>query len=192
MANVLMLTSPIPPSVNHYLGWRSVYNPKTKKYMAMSYETAEAKKYKKDFSDYVIKQVKQQGWDLELNKNQHFYADCVFYFERTDQDPNNYYKLPWDSITETQTIWADDNVTCERCLGIRYDSKNPRIEIKIYPTDYIGIFDNRVQLEEFESNCFECARHKRNCSILNKAKVGRIQAEIENCICSEFKQIKIK
>ena len=53
MGNVLKLVSPMPPSVNHYTGIRTIMkkNPKTGKTtpMAMVYETAEAKKYKKEF-----------------------------------------------------------------------------------------------------------------------------------------------
>ena len=154
------------------------------------YETADAKKYKKEFIKYVKEQVKLQKWSLTPNKTQHFYIDCVFYFERTDQDPNNYFKLPLDAITDTELIWMDDNITLERVQGIFYDNKNPRIEMIIYPVDYVGIFSSQEQLEEFESNCIQCSRFKRNCSILNKAKEGRIQEEIQDLKCSKFKLLK--
>ncbi len=160
--------------------------------MVTMYETAEAKKYKKNFIKYVKEQVKKQKWDLIPNKAQHFYIDCVFYFERTDQDPNNYFKLPLDAITDTQLIWIDDNTTLERVQGIFYDNKNPRIEMTIYPVDYIGIFPSQEQLDIFESNCIQCKRHKRNCSILNKAKEGRIQEEIDDLVCSKFSLVKTK
>lgn len=186
MGNVLKLTSPIPSSVNHYLGWRAIM--KNGKPMAMSYETGEAKKYKKDFSKYIKEQVQLQDYDLTPNKFQHFYVDCTFYFERTDCDANNYFKLLLDTITETQLIWLDDNVTCERVNRVLYDNKNPRIEITIYPVDYIGIFDNISQLEEFESKCIGCSRYKRNCSLLNKAKEGRVQDEITGLECVKYKK----
>lgn len=151
--------------------------------MAMSYKTQEAIKYQKEFIKYVQGEVKKQGYDLEPNKTRHFYIDAVFYFDRTDRDANNYFKCMLDAITDTQLIWLDDNVTCERVQRIYYDSMNPRIELTIYPVEYIGIFDNVSQLEEFESNCIGCKRYKRNCSILNKAKEGRIQEQINNCVC---------
>ena len=68
-----------------------------------------------------------------------------------------------------------------------YDADNPRIELEIYPCDYIGVFDNASQLEGFESNCIGCNRYKRNCSLLKKAKEGRIQEEIQYGICTKFK-----
>jgi crossover junction endodeoxyribonuclease RusA len=182
----LKLTSPIPCSVNHYLGTRAIM--KNGKPMAMVYETGEAKKYKKEFIKYIHEQIKEQYWDLPVTKTQHFYCDCVFYFDRIDKDCNNYFKLLLDSITESEAIWADDNVVCERVNRIYYDSKNPRIELEIYPVDYIGIFDNQEQLNEFEDKCKTCNRYGRNCSVLNKAKEGRIQEEIYNLSCSKYKE----
>ena len=165
---------------------------KNGKPMAMSYKTPEAIRYQKNFTRYVIRQVKEQKWPLKPNKTQHFYVDCIFYFPRVDQDCNNYFKCMLDAITDSKKIWDDDNVVCERVNGIFYDSKNPRVEMIISPVDYIGIFNNISQLDEFESNCIGCNRYKRNCSILQKAKEGRIQDEIQNGICQKFKCMKEK
>lgn len=157
------------------------------------YETAEAKRYKKDFANYIVEQIEIQNWDIEPNKTQHFYIDCVFYFDRVDKDPNNYFKLILDAITDTQLIWLDDNVTCERVHRIYYDSKNPRIEITIKPVDYVGIFDNIDHLNEFEEKCKKCTRYSRNCSLLKNAKIGKIQEEISvECICSKYKMASVK
>lgn len=184
----LKLISEIPPSVNHYLAYRAIM--KNGKPMAMSYKTPEAIRYQRNFTRYVIRQVKEQKWSLKLNKTQHFYVDCTFYFPRVDMDCNNYFKCMLDAITDSKKIWDDDNVVCERVNGIFYDSKNPRVEMIISPVDYIGIFNNISQLDEFESNCIGCNRYKRNCSILQKAKEGRIQDEIQNGICQKFKCMK--
>lgn len=186
--NILKLVSPMPVSINHYIKPRA-FLVRGKPQVTL-YETAEAKKYKKEFSKYVEEQVKIQKWSLIPNKTQHFYIDSVFYFERIDQDPNNYFKLPLDAITDVQKIWLDDNVTLERVQGIYYDNKNPRIEMTIFPVGYIGIFNSQEQLDKFESNCIHCNRYKRNCSILNKAKEGRIQEEIVDFKCSKFKESK--
>lgn len=183
--NKLNLISPIPVSVNHYLKPRPFIA--HGKPMVTMYETAEAKKYKKDFIKYIKEQVKIQGWNLIPNKTQHFYIDCVFYFDRIDKDANNYFKLLLDSITETQLIWLDDNTTLERVNGIFYDSKNSHIDITIYPVDYVGIFPTITHLDEFESKCIQCKRYKNNCSIINKAVEGRIQEEIVDFVCSKFK-----
>lgn len=184
----LFLTSPIPPSVNHYLSYRCVV--KNGKPMAMSYCTSEAKKYKNDFAKYVREQVKKQHYILKPNKTQHFYVDSVFYFDRQDKDCNNYHKCLLDAITDTHLIWMDDNVVCERVQRIYYDAENPRIELHIHPVDYIGVFDNAPQMEEFISKCVGCMRYSRNCSLLQKAKEGRVQSEITDGVCEKFKRVK--
>lgn len=188
---ILKLTSPIPLSVNHYLGTRAILKKDKSgklKPMAMVYETSEAKKYKKEFGEYIKEQVKLQNWIMSEDKTQHIYCDCVFYFDRIDKDCNNYFKLLLDSITESESVWIDDNVVCERVNRIYYDSLNPRIELEIYPVDYVGIFDNQEQLNDFEMKCKTCNRHNRNCSIIKKAKEGRIQEEICNLECNKYKE----
>lgn len=185
---VLKLTITEFISVNHYLAYRTII--KNGKPMAMSYKTKEAKDFQKKFEQYVKEQVKIQNWDLPVDPAQHFYVDAVFYFPRLDMDCNNYFKVSLDSLTNTGLIWDDDNVVCERVQRIYYNSSNPRIEFTIYPVDYIGIFDNQEQLDEFEDKCNTCSRYKRNCSILKKAKDGRIQEEIQDGICNKYKEVK--
>jgi Holliday junction resolvase RusA-like endonuclease len=190
----LKLTSLISPSVNHYLGWRAIMKelPNGKKVpMAMSYETGEAKKYKKDFMKYVQQEAKKQNWIMSDNRFQHYYIDTYYYFPRIDMDTNNYWKCMFDAITESKCVWIDDTQACERVQGIYYDIENPRIEMTIHEVDYIGIFKNYTQLDEFVSNCIQCNKYKEGkCGLLCKAKEGRIQNEIQNNICSKFKDGK--
>lgn len=54
----LKLTSPIAPSVNHYLGWRAIL--KNGKPMAVGYKKPEAIKYQKEFAKYVKTEAKKQ------------------------------------------------------------------------------------------------------------------------------------
>lgn len=183
---ILNLTSPIPVSVNHYLSYRTVM--KGGRPIAMSYVTSDAKKYKKQFTEYVRQQVNEQGWIMSDNKFQHYYVDTTFYFPRIDMDCNNYWKVIFDSITDAECVWLDDTQACERVQGIYYDTKNPRMELTIFPVGYIGIFDNRTQLDEFESNCFQCTRYRNGkCSILKKAIEGRIQEDVTDRQCNKYK-----
>lgn len=184
----LRLQSVLPPSVNHYLGYRAVI--RNGKPLAVSYVTSDASKYKKNFADYVKSEVSKQHWNLQPNKTQHFYVDTYFYFDKINRDCNNYFKVMLDAITDTKLIWMDDNVVCERVQRICYDTQNPRIEIIIKPVEYIGIFDDASQLDEFVSNCFGCTRYNRNCSILRNAKVGKIQSAISNGVCLKYKAKK--
>lgn len=190
MSNELKLISPIPPSVNHYLAYRTTIS-KSGKAIGMSYRTSEAKKYRKQFADYVCEECEKQGWELEPNTKQHFYLDGWFYFSRIDCDPNNYWKILIDAITDTQKIWVDDNVVCERVNRILYDPADPRVELTIRPVEYVGVFDNSDQLDKFiNTNCIGCTRYKRNCSVLRKAVDGRIQNEVCGMDCYVKKEAK--
>ena len=91
-----------------------------------------------------------------------------------------------DAITDSQLVWLDDNVTCERVQRIYYDTENPRVELDIFPVNYIGIFDNVSHLNQFENKCVGCKRYERNCSLLQKAKEGKIQKDIINLNCKKF------
>jgi crossover junction endodeoxyribonuclease RusA len=186
----LILTSPIPPSVNHYLKPRGFVIYKNNKPIAQvsMYETTEAKKYKKEFSEYTKKEVIKQNWDINQTIHRHHFMDCNFYFERIDQDEQNYYKCLCDSINKIAYI--DDQKILTRTNKVLYDSNNPRIEIELHPVSYIGIFEDNDNLSEFLEVCKNCKRYKNNCSILNKALEGRIQVEIVDMVCSNFKQIK--
>lgn len=152
------------------------------------YETKAAKDYKKQFIKHIKEQVKKQEWVKSDNKFQKYYVDCVFYFPRIDMDSNNTYKLMLDSITESECVWLDDIQACERNQGIFYDSTNPRVELKIHPVDFVGIFPTLEHLENFESKCITCGRYRDGrCSILIKSKEGRIQEEVQDFICDKFK-----
>ena len=190
MAEVLKLVSPMPESVNHYFRYRAFI--KDGKAKAMGYKTNAAADYQRTFGEYVKKEVAKQGWEMSRNKFQHYYVDAVFYFPRVDKDPNNYWKLLLDAITQTGVVWQDDNITCERVNRICYDSKNPRIELEIYPVEYVGVFDNLEQLELFESRCAGCRRCSNNCSVLKKAKEGRVQSDIQDGVCQAFKALSEK
>lgn len=173
-------------SVNHYLAYRVIY--KNGKATAMSYKTLEARKFQKNFTEYVKQQVKEQGWEMSKNPYQHYYVDAVFYFPRVDMDCANYDKCISDAITDSGVVWLDDNMVCNRILKVMYDNKNPRIELTIYPVDFIGIFDTQIDAEKFKEKCSSCKRYKNNCSILKKALEGRIQDEITN----EFQCLKFQ
>lgn len=183
MNQALVITSPIPPSVNHYTAHRVVM--KGGKPLAVVYKTKEAVAYQTAFKETVVKAVEMQSWPTDLENPRHIYVDAIFYMDKKHRDCNNAWKCLLDAITETQLIWKDDDVVCERVEKIVYDADNPRVELYIHYVDYIGIFDNEDQLESFKkNNCIGCKRYKRNCTLLRNAIEGRVQEEIDGHICT--------
>lgn len=187
MSRALYINSPLPPSVNHYLMHRAIYQ--NGKPRAMVYETKEAKVYKKNFRLIVENAVKEQKWETPVNSTQHFFVDAYYFFDRVDRDASNYEKCMIDAITETGLIWKDDNVVLYRPQRILYNKNDPHIELIIHPVDYIGIFDNKEEKEKFETKCKGCTRYKRNCSELKSAILGKVtgNVDIDGCVCSKFR-----
>ena len=68
-SKVLKLISPIPPSVNHYLGYRTVK--KGGKYLAVSYKKPEAVKYQKNFKEYINRESLNQHREKVEDKYRH-------------------------------------------------------------------------------------------------------------------------
>ena len=189
MMHDLYLTSVIPPSVNHYLSYRAIM--RGGRPQAVSYKPKEVVDYRKDFAQYVTEEIAKQGYDYVHDGKHHFYVDAVFYMPRLDMDSNNYWKVLLDAITDTQLVWKDDNVVCERVNAIYYDAVNPRVELHIYPTDYVGVFANENERDAFASKCANCTRYKRNCSILRKANEGRVQPELQDGVCLKYSEKKV-
>ena len=190
MTKELKLVSPICPTVNHYMNYR--VGKVNGRLTVLPYPSKETKEFKNNFIPYVQDEAKKQCWEMDYTGLQHYYVDWIIYFDRVDKDAANLDKVLIDSITEAKCVWIDDNVVCNRINHIYYDSKNPHIEITIKPVDYIGIFDNEEQLNNFENICKTCARYGRNCSIFKNAKAGRIQEEIINFECLKYKEKKEK
>lgn len=165
----------LPPSVNNYLRPASrLVNGKPVSYL---YETKEAKDFKKRFGAYLKREVKKQGWDINDTKEGHWYLDVVFVQSRTNEDNNNYFKVLCDTMTGI--CIDDDKNLLVRPQMVLYDSKNPSFKAVLRKVNYIGIFKNEESHDSFiSSNCLGCKRYNRNCSILKKAKEGRIQVEI--------------
>lgn len=184
MTQKLLITSPIPPSVNHYTAHRVVM--KGGKPLAIVYKTKEAVTYQAEFKKAVAKAVIEQRWKTDLDNPRHIYVDAIFYMDKKHRDCNNTWKCMLDAITETGLVWKDDDIVCERVNKIMYDTSTPRVELYIRYVEYVGIFDNEDQLETFKNtNCIACKRYKRNCALLRNAIEGRIQEEIDGHICTK-------
>ena len=64
MNQTLLITSPIPPSVNHYTAHRVVM--KGGRPLAIVYKTKEANAYQTEFKKAVARAVEEQGWKTDL------------------------------------------------------------------------------------------------------------------------------
>lgn len=188
MEREIHIISPMPPSVNHYTATKCII--KNGRPLSIVYKTKESVAYQTAFKKTVSEAVIDQQWVTDLTNPRHFYVDADFYMDKKHKDCSNLWKCLLDAITETQLIWQDDDIVCERVNKIVYDAENPRVELYIHYVDYIGIFDNEAQLDMFKTNnCIGCKRYKRNCTLLKNALDGRVQPEIDGTICAKKRSV---
>ena len=182
----LRLTLPLPTSINALYINKATYNPKTKKYVPTGERilSKEGQNTKALIRKQTKQQMKNQTWDFDYTKENYIYMDTVIYFNRKGRDDNNIYKLLCDSLEGI--VYDNDSRVLIRTEKILYDTENPRVEVYVHPVEYIGIFDDQEDLDNFESVCKGCKRYARNCSILKSAKEGRVQKEINEDVCSKF------
>lgn len=177
MSRFIINYDQLPISNNNYLRPSATYNHQTGKVQIHMYETKESKDFKKRFKAYLKREVVKQKWDVSKTEGAHWYLDCIFYQARTNQDNNNMYKILCDSLSGIVT--KDDKNILVRTQRVMYDSKEPRFVAVLKPVEYIGIFKDQDQHEQFiNTNCSNCKKNSEKCTILRKAIEGRIQPEI--------------
>jgi Holliday junction resolvase RusA-like endonuclease len=162
-----------PISVNNYLKPSAVV--KGGRAFVHLYETKESKDWKKRFIAYLKREIKKQKWDVEQTKFGHWILECYFVQSRTNQDSHNYFKILCDSLTDAGVINDDKNILVQ-VKRVLYDSKNPRFYAVLRPAEYIGIFNNK---EEYEQFVIDSGLNPKRSAILRRAREGRIQEEIQ-------------
>lgn len=185
----LNFTSPMPMSVNDYLG-KKVAFVGGKTYVQV-YETPKSKQYKKYMSLLLKRVMKDSNW-ITPSKNEYVVVECVFYMDKRRKDADNHYKLLLDTLVENNIV-LDDDAILPVTKDILIDTKNPRVEVRIYLSKKVGVFKDEYDYDTFISNnCSNCKRFNRNCSILKKAMENRIQEEIDRdkLICTKKNAIQ--
>lgn len=180
----LILTSKLPPSVNNYLRYK--VSRSGRRQFVQSYPSLETKQYENYFLPYVQEEIKKQNW-IKPEKGKIVFVNMTLYLDRKRKDPNNLLKLPIDVLTDSG-VWVDDDVVLPRCERVYIDSKNPRIEMEIYESDFVGVFNNLEELESFKkNNCDICSKDIKKCSIFKRLLDNRIIDEADKNICKKRK-----
>lgn len=191
---MLKLVLPLPVSINALYTNQFTWNAKLKMRLPTGGRilSKEGEKVKKEIIEQTQKQMLKQDWDYEYTKTHYLYIDSIIYFNRKGRDESNLTKLMNDSLEKI--VYDNDSRVLSRAQRIYYDKENPRVEVTIFPVEYVGIFDNKDQADNFiQNNCINCSRYKNNCSILKDSLESVIREEINNDLtCSAFKQIKNK
>lgn len=190
----LNLVLPLPTSINKLYINQYQFNPKTRKNEPTGKRilSKEGRQVKARIQGQARVQTEQQDWDFEWTKDNYLYQDAIIYFARRGSDDNNIYKLLNDSLEGI--TYDNDSRVLVRTQLIVYDPKNPRVEVKLIPVDFVGIFKNKEILGKFKSRCEGCAKYRKgSCSILKDSIAGTVREEvgsIHNPVCDQFKEKK--
>ena len=172
-------TSPLPPSVNDYLGKKVAYS--FGKPYVLVYETIKAKAYKKRMQKILQREVINNGWN-KTNELQYVICDITVYLSQKKRDSDNMFKCLLDSFKEADIIY-DDCMIIPRVRDVFIESSNPRIEVELKLADKIGIFENSSEFEKFkENNCYNCKKYRtygERCSQLKASIENRITGDID-------------
>jgi Holliday junction resolvase RusA-like endonuclease len=194
----LNLTVPVPTSlnklyINEYRWSKNKYGKSSQRPTGRRILSKEGQKSKNQIQAEARVQMQDQEWDYDWTKEGYVYLDTIIYFSRRGTDDNNIYKLLCDALEKI--AYENDSRVLIRTQKIMYNPNNPRVEVKITPVSYIGMFDNRQHLDKFESVCKSCSRYRKgSCSILKDSINGteRKEVDVEINNCSEYKKKKTK
>lgn len=182
--NILKLTTPIPPSVNHYLNYR--VGRSGRKTYVQSYPAVETINYQAKIRKYVAEQIELQGWEIP-DKDTFVYVYITFYFARKRKDSNNYLKVPFDVFTDAK-VWHDDDKALPIVERVYIDRENPHAEFTIVPAEFKGIFDNEKDLSDFkEKNCKICTKNEANCMVLKSLLGNEISSNTTKEKCNKIR-----
>lgn len=181
----------LPPSANEYIKPR--VNFVNGRAFPGVYESSKSKEFKKYFREALMREAKKQNWDKSITEDGHWYLECSFTQMRTNQDCNNYFKILLDSLTGY--IIMDDKNILPRVHQVKYDPKNPSFSLVLRKVQYVGLFKNEQQKNDFESKCESCRFYRDGgCSILNKIKASRVTQEYNESenTCKKYTERKGK
>jgi Holliday junction resolvase RusA-like endonuclease len=182
----LLLTSPLPPSINGYLNYK--ISSRGRKKFVQAYPSQETVVYKDFFVDYVKDEIQKQNW-TRPEKGKLVVVNMVFYLDRKRKDPSNFLKVMFDALTEAG-VYVDDDIALPHAHRLYIDKDNPRIEIEIVESDAIGIFENEEDLTSFyKNNCATCKKKVESCGIFKKLLDNRIIEEVSGRTCLKKKDL---
>lgn len=196
MNNMLLhLILPLPLSLNQLYINEYKWNPQTKKREPSGKRILSDKGVmnKKLIQKEAMKQLKKQtSWNYDLTKENFIYMDTIITFNKKGRDADNIFKILNDSLKTI--VFQDDDKILPRVQRIYYNAQSPKVEVFLSFVEYIGVFDSKGELNEFIQNCESCRYYQNGkCSILNNAKEGRIQEEIDSLlVCNKYIEKKSK
>ncbi len=142
---VMEFTTPLPPSVNEYLGKRVIYV--QGKPRVQLYETTDARAFKRHVGNIIKRKMEEIDWE-KTGEFEYVICEVVMYLSQKKRDADNHFKCLLDAITASGAIY-DDSMVIPRVEDVIIDKENPRVEVRLYRAEKIGVFTNEFALNNF-------------------------------------------
>lgn len=181
--NRIRFSTPLPPSVNDYLGYKVLW--KRGKAVVFPYKKQKALEFMSLVAKKLATFVENGEWKL-TDKNTYVICEVDVFLNKKRRDSDNLFKVLLDSINEAEGLIYDDSLIIPRVRNVVIDVNNPRLEVELRVADKVGIFTSQEYKLFIENNCKKCNRYKRNCSLLKACIENKIKDEvnIESLNCS--------
>lgn len=154
----LKLKINLPPSVNGYQNYRVRRYGRRCKVEAYPAEETEVF-YNKNIK-YIKEEMKLQNWKTPL-AHEYIIVEATMYLARAGADADNYFKCTLDALEKSGVV-INDTYIIPRVVDVFIDKDNPRVELKIYVSEKIGVFESKEDMENFKkTNCEGCQRKRK-------------------------------
>lgn len=189
MKKLFSVVLPLPPSVNRYQGKTIINQGRWSR--IHFYPTEETEKWKEYSATTIMRTIEENKEIYPIPRHRYIIAKVNFYFSQRKEDPDNYFKVPFDLFQSLGIVENDDQIIPQvESVFIRKD--NPVMEITLYQSDKYGIFPSETTYQEFVSKCCKICRSNKSCKIRWNAVMNHLVEEIntEDLTCSKQNILK--
>lgn len=182
MEKILEVILPLPPSVNSYQGKMIL---KQGRYSRIQfYPTKETINWKQYSSTILIRAMEESRFHFPIERKKYVVAEVDYVMSQRKEDPDNYFKVPFDLMQSLNIIENDDQII-PRVNNVVINKENPSMKITLYLHDKVGIFKDNDEYVRFKYRCCNICRRNKACSLREKAISNHFVDSIDtkNLIC---------
>lgn len=189
MKKLFSVVLPLPPSVNRYQGKTIINQGRWPR--VHFYPTEETEKWKEYAATTIMRTIEKDKSDYPILRHRYVIAEVTYFFNQRKEDPDNYFKVPFDLLQTLRIVENDDQIM-PRTKDVFVDKQNPRIEIDFYIADKYGIFPDEATYQDFVIKCCDICRSNKACKLRWHAVMNHLTEEIDtkNLTCTKQNILK--
>lgn len=182
MKKLFEVILPLPPSVNRYQGKTIL---KQGRYQRIQfYPTKETIEWKQYATKTIMRILEDCDYVFPVLRNRYVIAEVEYTMSQRKEDPDNYFKVPFD-LFQTLNIVENDDQIIPRVIDVTINKENPTMKITLYLHDKLGMFKDSDEYTRFRHRCCNICRRNKACSLREKALSNHYIESIDtkNLVC---------